>query len=526
MIMDFKGSSVPPLYTDLARTLGGEIDTSYRNIEEHSEDCSPCKIAPHIITYPKTIDDIKKILARADEYRIPVAVRGYGRNASGAALVEGIVINMTKYFNHIKHVDMLGHTISVDPGVSCKKIREHLESWGMEIPFLTEQDDENTIGGVVATKNVSPTSFESGPISSWVIGLSIVLSNGEQHTLEDGITPSGKLLSIYQSLFPLLAKEVHNLRGGKPMCAEDNGGYNIWGQSIGPRQLINNIIGSQGTLAIITGIKLRIVPKSPHKKTMLIRVPSYADLPHCVQTCKEHGVDSMHMYDLMLEKLYEEYSGFGKEGAASQLPHTLTIVATHSGGDEKALHEKQKRLADALKLAEGYVEYVSSANHFYILTEHTHIQKLLSAYNKGALVPVLTGNGMIVPIEHLGGALLDIEDYHNENHLLFCVTGNVGSGHISITTLLSPEPATYADKVMEATKACFLVAKKYKGGASAASGDGMIGTLFLDLFYSPKILEIFSAVKQVWDPHDILNPGKKKHFDASYVKQRIYVKKS
>ncbi len=520
--MDFKSTSVPPLYTDLARSLSGEIDTSYQAIEKHSRDSSACKISPHIIAYPKTVDDIKKILSRADEYRIPVSVRGNGRNGSGATLVEGIVINMTKYFNRIKHVDMLGHTINVDSGVECRKIREHLSSWGMEIPFLTEQNDEDTIGGVVATKNVSPTSFEHGGISSWIIGFSVVLSNGEQHTIEDGITPSGKLLSIYQALFPLLSRDVHHIRGGKPMCVEDNSGYNIWGQSIGPRQLMNNIIGSQGTLAIITGIKLRIVPKVAHKKTTLIRIPSFNDLPKCVELCKTHGVDKMFTYDTVLEKLYEDHLEFDRDLVSSLLPHMLTIVATQSGSDEKGLSEKQKRLISALSLPEGYVEPIDENNHLYFMTESSHINKLLGAYGGGSLIPCTTGSGIIVPIKSLGDALLDIENYHNEKHLLWGVVGNVGSGHISIITLIPNDTNTFADQVMEATERCFDIAKKYKGSGSALSGDGMLGTPFLKLFYGPKIMEIFLSVKNIWDPHDILNPGKKKHFDLSYIKQRIY----
>lgn len=519
--MDFSRSQVPPLYTELARGLGGEIDASFLSLEQNSRDFSSCKISPQIITRPKTIDDIKKIIACADEYKIPVSLKGYGRNASGATLVEGIVIDMTKYFNHIKHLDMLGNTINVDPGVSCKKIREHLSGWNLEIPFLTEQNDEDTIGGVVATKNVSPSSFEHGGVGSWVIGLSIVLSNGEQHIIEDGITPSGKLLSIYQSLFPLLSKETHIIRGGKPLCPEDNSGYNIWGQSIGPRQLINQIIGSQGTLAIITGIKLRIVPKSLFKKTILIRIHEYWSLPDCILACKANGVDNLFMYDVLLENLSKAYLDHDKDIVSSPVPHVLTLVATQSGNDEKALKEKQLRLIKSLSLPEENINYVGENNQLYNFTEYDHIKKLLESYGGTTVVPCVTGGGIIFPIDDLPETLFDIEKYHNRHHLIFNISGNVGSGHISVITFIPNDLYTFADKVMEVTEACFSIAKKYKGGGSALSGDGIIGTVFLPLFYSPRILEIFSKIKNIWDPNNILNPGKKIGIDILYAKQRI-----
>ncbi|MCX6756629.1 MAG: FAD-binding oxidoreductase [Candidatus Nomurabacteria bacterium] len=519
--MDFKNSQVPTLYKELARSLSGEIDVSHHSLEQHSRDASFCKITPHIITYPKTIDDIKKIISCADEYKIPISVKGNGRNASGASLAEGIVVDMTKYFNHIKHLDMSGNVINVDPGVNCKKIREHLSLWGLEIPFLTEQNDEDTIGGVVSTKNVSPTSFEHGGIGSWVTGLSIVLTNGEQHLIEEGITPSGKLLYIYQSLFPLLATETHIIRGSKPLCSEDNSGYNIWGQSIGPKQLINNIIGSQGTLVVITGIKLRIVPKRLFKKTTLIRIKDYYNLPDSILACKENGVDSLFMYDLLLENLSMGYDAHNKEIISSEVPHVLTLVATQSENDENILSEKQKRLIKALNLPPENTTCISGENQLCKLTEHNNIKKLLDTYGGNTVIPCITGGGIIVPIDDLPETLFDIEKYHNKNHLIFNITGNVGSGHISVITFIPNEVTSFANKIMETTEACFSIAKKYKGSGSALSGDGIIGTVFLPLFYPPKIIEIFSKIKNIWDPSNILNTGKKLNIDIQYVKQRI-----
>ncbi|MEI6810521.1 MAG: FAD-binding oxidoreductase [Candidatus Nomurabacteria bacterium] len=519
--MDFNRSQVPSLYTDLARTLSGEIDASYHTLEQHSQDFSPCKIFPHIVAYPKTVEDIKKIIACADEFKIPVSVKGHGKNGSGAALVEGIVIDMTKYFNNIKHLDMLGNIINVDPGIDCKKIREHLSGWGLEIPFLTEQNDEDTIGGVVSTKNVSPSSFEHGGIGAWVTGLSIILSNGEQHIIEDGITPSGKLLSVYQSLFPLLSKETHIIRGGKPVCPEDNSGYNIWGQSIGPRQLINHIIGSQGTLAIITGIKLRIVPKPTFKRTTLIRIHEYWNLPDCVLVCKANGVDNLFMYDLLLENLSKSYDSHDKEIVSSDVPHVLTVVANQSGNNEKDLQDKQKRLIKSLNLPEENIDCISGSNHLYNFTKYDHIKKLLDSYSGQTFVPCVTGGGIIVPIDDLPETLFDIEKYHNRNHLIFNITGNVGSGHISVITFIPNDIHTFANKVIEVFESCFSIAKKYKGSGSSMSGDGIIGTNFLPLFYSPRILEIFSKIKNIWDPNNILNTGKKGTIDTSYTRQRI-----
>jgi len=512
--MDSKQQAIPTIYTELAQTLHGDVDTTYETLKHNSRDSSPCVVMPHILVYPKTISDIKKCIACAEQYHIPLAIKGTGLNTSGAALVSGILIDTTKYLHQIRTTDMPGNTITVDPGVSCKKLRTHLSAWGLEVPFLTEQDDEATVGGIVATKNVSPTSFESGGIRSWILGLTVMLHNGEEHMIEDGITPSGELLAIYQKLFPLLGRESAILRGGKPFSQEEASGYNIWNQNIGPRQLIDNIVGSQGTLAVITGIKLRITLKPIHTKTLLITLPNYTHLSTIVEVSKHHGIRSLQMYDAMLEQINTKHPE-NKGG------HALTIVAVLTGNDIHTLHQAIERYSKAISLPEIVIRVADDHYTATPFTSYKHIQSSLTDYAKGTFTPSFTTTGLLVPTSSLGKILEEIDTYHVEKRLLYCVSGNPGSGHISVITLIPQAPASFAEKIIEITKDLFLITKKYNGGIGASSGDGLIGTPFLPLFYSETIRAIFKQVKEIWDPHNIFNPGKKQDLTLNYVQDRI-----
>ncbi len=513
-LMDSKQQAVPTIYTELAHTLHGDVDTTYETLQHNSRDNSPCVVMPHILVYPKTISDIKKCIACAEQYHIPLAVKGSGLNASGAALVGGILIDTTKYLHQIRTTDMPGNTITVDPGVTCKKIRTHLGAWGLEVPFLTEQDDEATIGGIVATKNVSPASFESGGIRSWILGISVMLHNGEEHMIEDGITPSGELLAIYQQLFPLLGKESATLRGGKPFSQEEATGYNIWTHNIGPRQLIDNIVGSQGTLAVITGIKLRTTLKPAHTQTLLITLPTYTQLPTVVEISKHHGVRSLHMYDSTLEQINSKHP-------VSKGEHALTVVATLAGNDAHTLHQAVDRYSKAISLPEVSVIIADAHYSDAPFTNYEHMRSALTSYAQGSFIPSFTTTGLLVPISSLGKVLEEIDAYHAAKRLMYCVSGNPGSGHISVITLIPETPASFPEKVIETTKDLFLIIKKYNGGIGAVSGDGLVGTPFLPLFYSETIRNIFTQVKQIWDPHNIFNPGKKQDLTLNYVQDRI-----
>ena len=197
---------------------------------------------------------------------MPVTTRGKGNSRNGGPLGEGIILDMTRYFSQIRTVNMLENTVTVDAGVTIGMLREKLHGWHYDIPSATSVDAGTTVGALLATKCSSSSSFHHGTIREWVESLTIVVDNGEEHILADGITPSGRLLGIYQAVFPLLTKETGVLRASKPKSHDDGTGYNLWNSSIGPRQLIDQITGSEGTLAIITSVTFRI---SPHKKHSL-----------------------------------------------------------------------------------------------------------------------------------------------------------------------------------------------------------------------------------------------------------------
>jgi hypothetical protein len=110
-------SSTPPLFTDLARSIAGEIDCSLETLDKYSSDGSPYFIRPQAIVYPKNGTDIKHIISFAREYTMPITVRGNGTAKTGGSLSECIVIDMSRYFNHIRQINMMDGTITVDAGV-------------------------------------------------------------------------------------------------------------------------------------------------------------------------------------------------------------------------------------------------------------------------------------------------------------------------------------------------------------------------------------------------------------------------
>ena len=224
-------TSVPSLFSDLAKILAGDIDCSQETLKKYSTDASPYTVRPQAVIYPKNGNDIKHVISFAREYTMPVTVRGNGSGSNGGALGEGLVLDLARYFDKIRHINMLDQTITVDAGVNIKILRERLHSWNVDIPILTAQHNSGTVGSLVSTKSVVATSFHYGTIREWVEAITVIVDTGEEHRIADGVTPSGRLLGIYQAIFPLLSMYGPTLRASKPENSDDATGYSIWNTS-------------------------------------------------------------------------------------------------------------------------------------------------------------------------------------------------------------------------------------------------------------------------------------------------------
>lgn len=511
-------SSIPPLFSDLAKILAGDIEFSKSKIDSYSLDGGAYEIKPQTIIYPKNSTDIKHVISFAREYTMPITVRGQGTGTQGGALGEGIIIDTTRYFTHIRQINMLDHTITVDSGVTVRELRERLFGWKMDIPILTSQDDDATLGGLLATKSCNPSSFHYGTLRDWVEAITVVVDSGEEHRIADGITPSGRLLGIYQAIFPLLNESGPILRAAKPELSDDATGYCVWNTSIGPRQLLDQLIGSEGTLGIITSVTLRLTPYKPFTETVCIPLEDKTLLESSIAIAKHHKADHVFFYNATIIELIERYK---KEVAPSFPEAEYVLAVSFFGQNKEELNSRVRSFSKALPFTENKLFVYKDATFISRITAPSFLSALLSEYTKGSHKEILTGDGLIIPSGNLSKALQSFENFLYSTGKLYAISGNVASGHISLVTLFDPNSPTFEHDVDTYTQSLFTIVKKYKGGVSARSGEGIAKTPYLSIFYNEATLSVFTEIKKAWDPLFILNPGKKLGTSLSYLKNHL-----
>lgn len=510
-------SGVPPLFVGLAKSISGDIDCSKRTIDEYSSDESPYSVIPRAIIYPKNATDIKYIIAFAREYSIPITVRGGGTNKNGGVLGEGIIIDISKYFIQIKQINMMEHTLTVDAGVTLKTLRAKLHGWNVDVPVLTSSDEYATIGGLIATKSGTPTSFHSGTIREWIESVSVVVDTGEEHRIADGITPSGRLLGIYKSVFPILSEGGPTLRAEKPENNDDASGYSIWNTSIGPRQLLDELVGSEGTLGIITSVTLRLSPHKKHSATSFIPIADTAMLTTCIDIAKHHTAEHIFLYDSTFKKLTDDYH----KNLLPQTPDTpYTLLVTHKDTDKEKVHAKTKTFIRALPIKEDSIIYTENFGTIEHITSPSFVLSLFKNYTEDKSKVITTGNGLIVSLHNYATFLHEIDEYLSHRGIPYILTGNAGSGHINITTVLGANDSKQ-ENINIYNEKIFGLVKKYKGGISAVSGDGLSRTPYLSYVYNDATRDIFKKIKEAWDERHIFNPGKKISTSTDYLSKHL-----
>jgi len=508
---------IPPLFSDLAKILAGDLDCSHETLSKYASDGSPYFILPQAVVFPKNATDIKHILAFAREYKMPVTPRGGGVSGTGAALGEGIILDMSRYFEQIRNINMVENTITVDAGVPVEFLLEKLHAWNVDIPYLTHEHWGSTIGAVIANKSTSSSSFYHGTIREWIEGVTVVVDNGEEHQIADGVTPSGRLLGIYQSVFPLLTKENPTLRASKPHSHDDPTGYNLWSTAIGPRQLIEQLVGSEGTLGIITSITFRVSPYKKFSKTHCIPISEKSYIPVLTEIAKHHQAEHLYLCDRTAINLAERYRPnvipYFSEG-------NYILFVTHTGNDKEAVTNIARTFLRSLP-HELIAQAPEETESFHTLIRADFLHTLYELYTSASLTPISIADGLIVELHLVPALLSELETYLDSLGNLYTVTGNIGSGHIGITTLFDAQAQTYEQSLLTYAKTIFSIIRNYNGGISARGGEGLSRTPYIPYIYNDATLSVFKKVKDAWDPLSILNPGKKINTTTTYLSQHL-----
>ncbi|WP_334112094.1 FAD-binding and (Fe-S)-binding domain-containing protein [Paucihalobacter sp.] len=511
--------------------LEGELffDELFKAI--YATDASVYRQLPLAIAYPKNKKDIQILINFANNNNTSLIPRTAGTSLSGQCVGEGIIVDVSKYFNKIVHFDLIEKTVTVEPGVVRDVLNIFLKPHGLFFGPNTSTSNRCMIGGMVGNNSSGTTSIKYGVTRDKVIKLETILSDGSEVIFEaltsDAFQNKRHLPTlegeIYRTIYQQLhSKEVQNqIKDNFPKAQihRRNTGYAIdqlidcqeFDQSsFKPFNMCELLSGSEGTLAFTTQITLKLDDLPPIEQAIIaLHFKSIEDCMNAVTTVMQHDLYSCEMMDdtilnLTIHNKAQQENRFFIEGN----PKAILLCELRSSSKE-----------DLNIQINNFLNSVKNLNICYafpvLMGEAIDSAFELRKAGLGLLGNIIGDNKTVACIEDTAVAVEDLAGYireftalmatYNQNAVYYA---HAGAGELHLRPILNLKEKKDVQLFRKITTDVAKLVKKYQGSMSGEHGDGIVRSEFIPLMIGESNYKILKAVKTAFDPNNIFNPGK------------------
>lgn len=550
--------------TEHAETLkktgfAGETDSTAATRDFYSHDASMFELLPDLVIYPKNSDDVKKAVsyvrtAKKSDRNISLTTRSAGTDMSGGAINQSMIMDMTRYFNKISEVT--AESAHAQPGVYYRDFEKETLKKRAIMPSYPASRELCTIGGMVANNAGGEKSLEFGKTEKFVNSLKVVFADGQEYTVQplNKTELAAKIAQkdfegkLYKRIYDLIEANYDEIKAAKPHVSKDSTAYhiwNVWDRETGIFDLGQLIVGSQGTLGVVTDIHFRLVPAPKYSGTLVVFLRDITQLGDMINLVLEHKPATFEAFDnytLMLSfKLFyffhKTLGWWGMFKLAVQLipdalilfrgiPKMVLLVEFNAESSEEValkVHTLRRDLSP-FDSKESYEEANSEAKakKFWIMRRESFNLLRKKVHDKHT-APFI--DDLVVPPQYLTEFLPELRKIINKYKLLATVAGHMGDGNFHVIPLMNIERPAEKRKLEPCMREVNALVLKYGGSLSGEHNDGMIRGPWLHQMYSASMMRIFKQVKSTFDPENIFNPNKKTdahwEFSVAHIREHF-----
>ena len=415
-----------------------------------------------MVVVPASTSEISRIARLCHDRRIPLVVRGAGTGYTGGAVPTsgGVVLSMER-LNRILEIDQTNLLAVVEPNVINGDLQRAVEQVGLFYPPDPASLDQSSIGGNVAECAGGPRAFKYGTTKRYVLALEAVLPTGE-------IVHTG-------------SKAVKSVVG---------------------YDLTQLLVGSEGTLAIITRVTLRLVPKPPASATALAMFRSIDDAVNAVSVLITRRVvpAAIELIDEVTLRAIETHTG-----AALAPAGTRALLIVEADGMPAAVAEEIARVEEACAAV--------GATRFRRAADAAERDRIWAVRRQGSMALRATGrlkinHDVVVPRGRVPQLFAAVEEIRREYRLTIASFGHAGDGNIHVNLMVDEADQAELARARQAERVLFERVVALEGSISGEHGIGFAKKPYIGLELSDDEMALMKRVKAAFDPHNILNPGK------------------
>ncbi|VTR50852.1 FAD-binding and (Fe-S)-binding domain-containing protein [Sphingobacterium thalpophilum] len=514
----------------LATQLKGELyyrDTASDQtmLLAYSTDASVYQEKPLAVAIPSDINDLKYLIDFARKYQTTLIPRTAGTSLAGQVVGNGIVVDISRHFNRILELNVEEKWVRVQPGVIRDDLNNYLRPFGLMFGPETSTASRAMVGGMIGNNSSGLHSIVWGDTRHNLISAHVILDDKSEAVFEQlneatffkKLLQSGREGDIYRQLNELLTNEQNraDINSGYPKrsITRRNTGYalDILSDQSRPFNLCNLLAGSEGTLAIVTEAKLRLMPLPPQELGLLC--VHFADMVECMQgniVALNHRPEASELVDKYIldftvgHPTYK-YNRFFIEGD----PQALLIVEFRGRDANEAAAKAMALKAELIAKGLGYAyPYITGAEETNMVWDVRKAGLGLIRNLPGDSQPVNLIEDCAVSPEDLPAYVSDIQQLLKEEGVHASYYAHAGAGELHIEPFVNLK--TEAGKrtfrsILEKTSSLVL---KYNGSLSGEHGDGRLRGEFIGKVLGEKVYKLLEKVKFIFDPNGIFNADK------------------
>ena len=537
--------SAMSLADDLRKVVRGAVDDAPVTLDKNSRDASLFRVVPKVIVRPADAADICALVnyVTAEKQKkgggLSLTARSAGTDMSGGPLNDSIIVDMAAHLNKLKELGV--EEAIVEPGMYFRDFDRETKKKDLELPSYTASREINTVGGMVANDSGGEKNLKYGKTARWVEGLEVVLADGKVHTLKNvqGETLLEKLKEqsyegdLYRRVSALVSTPAHAavIKAATPKVEKNSSGYALWdiGDGKSSLNLVRLMVGSQGTLGIITKIHFRLVRPKPYSAMTVIFVKNLSQLGVLVPEVLKYKPDCFESYDdhtfSIAMKYLPELAVQMKAGLLSLgisflpelfmaltggVPKLVLLVEFCADTQEEALQNAEALAAEVRNNREHESVRVAKnkekARKYWAVRRESFnlLRKKIRGLRTAPFI-----DDFVVPPATLPEFLPKLEEILSHYNLTYTVAGHVGDGNFHIIPLVDPDDPTVPKTIDALSHKVYDLVLSYGGSITGEHNDGLVRTPYVEKMFGPAMYALFMEVKKIFDPHNIFNPGKK-----------------
>jgi FAD/FMN-containing dehydrogenase len=490
-------------------SVRGIYRTDFRARAAYAEAAGIYRILPHAVCLPADMEDLNRLVCWAADHRVALIPRGAGSAMNGGNVGEGVVVDLTQLSDRRVEIDAGNLRAVTTAGMTLAELNGAAAPHALRLPPDPSSGRWATLGGMVSTNAAGARSVRYGSVRRWIEALTLLTAEGESVRLRRGKVHAESAVSPALTRFerdaaPAVQAQAAQIRARFPHTRKNSSGYAL-DAYLASGDLLDLVIGAEGTLGIVTEIEWRLDAVPPCRAGLRVALRSLDQLGDAVAAliaCQPSALE-------LLDRSFLDLVGTDTLAKASlRFPtaEAVLLVELERNDAESLRHALEQATARTRPLADSVDTAFSEAAAERLWSVRHAASPILARLpeNRRSLQVI---EDACVPIERMSEYIRAVRHAATERGIPVVMFGHAGDGHIHVNLL--PEvgspgwEAAVEGLLQEVTDAVV----RLGGTPSGEHGDGRLRSDMLVRVYGAEIVELFRLVKRSFDPLGIFNPG-------------------